>query len=133
MRQSLFLNPQLGNALRSPNSVWGFYADGFFDRRMPGVSHNNIANSTVAAGTNQVAYIGSLLFNPTTGYHLFFPAAGHRGITGVPVSLGGSALYFSGTQLDEINTWCLELTRVGGATIDYVWRSDGLSIRCVAE
>ena len=75
IRQSLFLGITFNNSL---NSVWGFYADGFFDRRPRTASQTGQINSTVAGGTNNVAYIGRLHFNATSRASIFFPAAGAR-------------------------------------------------------
>jgi hypothetical protein len=75
LRQSLFYVIQTGHdndANDLSNSLWGYYADGFFDRRP--MSGTNI----VAEGTNDNAHIGRLFYNPSTGsdrYNasIFFP------------------------------------------------------------
>jgi len=77
IRQSLFMNPRTGTSTNRDNSAWGFYADGFFDRRpISGKTH-------VAGNTNDVAWIGRIFFNDiwgSTHYNasVFFPAAGYR-------------------------------------------------------
>ena len=86
LRQSLYLNPQRGTDNSIFSAVWGYYADGYFDRR-------KITNTTGAAETtsvsatgvnsHQVAHIGRLYYNPTTHAHIFLPAVGYRdGSTG---------------------------------------------------
>ena len=88
-RQSLYLNPKNGKydppfetGSDVTNSVHGYYADGFFDRReIVGVSI--MSRCAVAVGSKDVAYIGRLFFNPTPGSDhsnasIFFPAAGRR-------------------------------------------------------
>jgi hypothetical protein len=77
VRQSLFNNPIPGYNYNNytDNSVWGYYADGFFDR------HAITDNTTVSSGDRNIAYIGRLFFNPVaTSDHynasLFFPASG---------------------------------------------------------
>jgi hypothetical protein len=79
IRHSLFRNPRTGFNYASDlsNSVWGYYADGFFDRRP---ITDNIA---VASGTRDVAYVGRLFYNTTTcpdhyGASLFVPNGGNR-------------------------------------------------------
>ncbi|MCD7943084.1 MAG: fimbrillin family protein [Bacteroides intestinalis] len=92
IRQSLYAIPKTGDEVSNANLRWGFYADGYFDRR----DHNNpfvsslglggkgmIANTAVSWQTKDVAYIGSLLFNPFAdspreNASLFIPAAGDR-------------------------------------------------------
>jgi len=86
MRQSLFSRPRTNwnhSVDDVSNSVSGYYADGFFDRRPIVSSENGVANSTVAVATADVAYVGRLFFNPfeySESYNasLFFPYAGHR-------------------------------------------------------
>jgi hypothetical protein len=64
------------------NSAWGFYADGFFDRRPRGTQgHYPYArpapsNTAVAANTPAVAMIGRVFFNPISNNSVFFPASG---------------------------------------------------------
>lgn len=65
------------------NSVWGCYADGYFDRLATGNPPMGYANSAVDATGIGVGYAGAVFYNPaTTGSHrnasLFFPAAGER-------------------------------------------------------
>lgn len=56
----------------SDGLAWGYYADGFFDRR------TIRDNTTVDANKTSVAYIGGLFFNEATYHSIFFPAAGQR-------------------------------------------------------
>jgi hypothetical protein len=106
-RQSLFWKVRSGYNYSSElgNSIWGYYADGFFDRRMlsngTGMDSNN---TVVAAGGLDIAYIGRLFFNPISGserYHasLFFPAAGWlgsgSGMTAFLMSTGSDGVYWS--------------------------------------
>ena len=84
MRQSLWYIPQSGNNNNNiENSVWGYYADGYFDRRIitdPIVIETGNRNLLTAVSANNVraAYIGRLFFNPGNSASLFFPAAGAR-------------------------------------------------------
>lgn len=78
--QSLWLNPEHGEGPSSENIVFGYYADGFFDRRTivdgPGVYPAN--NTSVSTTNSSIAHIGNIFYNPNTYASLFFPAAGHR-------------------------------------------------------
>ena len=144
MRQSLFLMPQTHTTGNLANSVFGFYADGFFDRRLPtnatGGAVNRINASTVAAGTTQIAHRGTLFFNTESGASLFFPAAGFRS-TGLPnpidggglTSVGVAAGYWSSTQ-GEHHGWAWLLSIAGTNTsVNIGVRGNGLTVRCVAE
>jgi hypothetical protein len=81
LRQSLFQIPKNGlynNIDHFENCMWGYYADGFFDRR-------SLANNgtSVAIGTNDIAHIGRLFFNSLSGSDrygasLFLPSGGTR-------------------------------------------------------
>jgi hypothetical protein len=82
LRQSLFEHPKKGeNYANDPtNNVYGYYADGFFDRRLITIFNSY---SSVATGTKDVAYAGRVFYNAFTGYDhanasLFFPDAGFR-------------------------------------------------------
>ena len=82
IRQSLFAEPKVGisngiGASSAGNSVWGYYADGFFDR------HQIENQATVSSGNRYIAHIGRLFYNPNPasnryGASLFFPAGGYR-------------------------------------------------------
>uniref|UniRef100_S0DG50 Uncharacterized protein n=1 Tax=termite gut metagenome TaxID=433724 RepID=S0DG50_9ZZZZ len=86
--RSLSVNP----AAVSGNAVWGFYADGFFDRRNIAFSNigggnNSLTNGEVAKGDYRVAYAGMLFYNPNAASprrnaSLFFPAASWRNAEG---------------------------------------------------
>jgi hypothetical protein len=78
-RQSLFLNPIAGNLANNlDNSVWGYYADGFFDRRP-------IISNSVAPNKTNIALIGRLFVNTKAGSSasIFIPAAGVHTSTGL--------------------------------------------------
>ncbi len=108
-RTSLFVNPQSGSASdrandnaepadRAPGKfkeakldeiTFGFYADGFFDRR-PIKQYSNMSNVggifksvkyyAVSGDNANIAFRGTLFHNPNPGSYasLFFPAAGRR-------------------------------------------------------
>ncbi|MDR1526667.1 MAG: hypothetical protein LBS46_03225 [Dysgonamonadaceae bacterium] len=74
MRQSLLYDPSF-SSLTSMGSVWGFYADGFFDRRShthAAYGENSEANTAVSILTKDVAYIGRLFYNQSSKRSLFF-------------------------------------------------------------
>ena len=127
MRQSIYLNPVAGagsNVFDLGNSAWGYYADGFFDRR-------KIDEATVAAATHAAAYKGRIFFNPETHASLFFPAAGYR-TTGAFSYTGTRAYYWAGTTVSKSNMACFYIsnTRASAYSQDrgYSW-----SIRCVRD
>lgn len=91
MRQSLFLNPTTGDASSIMNTyepvegnraftyyAYGFYADGYFDRRQ--VSQINGLHAVVKESENspRVAYVGMVFFNPNNNHSLFMPFSGGR-------------------------------------------------------
>jgi len=104
IRQSLWQNPPTGTQSDTTNSTWGYYADGYFDRRQPTsalISGTNTASllSAVAPGTLDVAYIGRLFFNPITNASLFFPATGYREPNNGGIwNAGGRARYWTSTS-----------------------------------
>ena len=137
MRQSLFLNPPTGTAAASPaNFVWGFYADGFFDRRaITNAAGLDVPNAgTVAAGTYDIANRGALFFNPRNSASLFFPATGNR-VTdgGIAGNVGDRAFLWSSTSgFGEATAWFLEVIN-DNSFVRSGDRRIGAAIRCVVE
>lgn len=145
IRQSLYVTPTLGNAVSSANFRWGFYADGYFDRRdhnNPSVTSPHEGWSAMKAGTavswnsKDVAYIGTLVFNPTTGSSrenasIFIPAAGSRHAdTGALIEAGEGASFLSSSAPNTTEMWYF----VGIEGVSYQLnssRTHGLSLRCV--
>ena len=130
-RQSLWLNEDMGRI----NSVFGFYADGFFDRRPINATLEGhvFANSSVAYTTVEIASRGRLYFNPTTGYHLFLPAAGLRTTVGVPINTGFWGYYWDSTMSSQSSGWRLWVGNVISQLYPISNRAEGASVRCVAE
>ena len=143
MRQSLWVGPPIGfnltgsyTAESSRNSVWGYYADGFFDRRQIVSSLTGAANSAVAAGSYAVAYQGNLFYNPVTYASLFFPAAGDRGastdIAGLLELTGSWGEYWSSSS-QGIMTGSMLMFFSSSAQTMAPGKSYGFSIRCVKD
>ncbi|MCD8072747.1 MAG: hypothetical protein LUE10_06205, partial [Alistipes sp.] len=81
IRQSLNLNPADGyQSYLNDNNVYGYYADGFFDRRPLKTPSGTIpvAYSATSVTGSDIALIGELFFNPENNASLFFPASGYR-------------------------------------------------------
>ena len=146
-RQSLFSRPPLGTQATGANAVYGFYADGFFDRRPRATPPNNgVANSAVAVGTNNIAFRGALVFNLQTQASLFFPASGRRSASApaqAPQAAGNLAHFVTagsvqgtvttGANLNWANSgWLFELSSTGVRPWSCV-RACAHSMRCVAE
>lgn len=100
VRQSLYVVPQDGPdavPVISDNSLWGFYADGYFDRHKIVDARKGSTQTAVSADDNRVAYAGRLFYNPSTDASIFFPATGTRkGETGSGVNSGelnGSGIF----------------------------------------
>ena len=106
IRQSLWVNPPTDTLSNSDNSTWGYYADGYFDRRKPVISLGTTptVSSAVATSSVNVAYAGRLFFNPTTNASLFFPAAGYRfHQKGELYNAGGRARYWTSSAFEFDN------------------------------
>ncbi len=80
-RQSLWLNPQTQTEPNIDNVIWGYYADGFFDRRQIVSASYGYAVSR-DGGDSRVGYTGMLFYNPDSKASLFFPALGYRTVSG---------------------------------------------------
>lgn len=123
-RQSLWLNPQTSNSRNNDNSLWGYLADGFFDRHYIQISNTSFANTAVRPNSADVGYIGRLFYNPNNNASLFFPFSGYRvykvsftGFCGDYWSASIGSLYVSPTYAAQYN----------------YSRNHAFSVRCVKE
>ena len=113
-RQSLWLNPNSGfanagnpNNSNNDNLVYGYYADGYFDRKLIVDSDTGYAKSAVEAGANNVAYIGYIFFNPSTYASIFLPACGFRLYnSGAVFGAGSGGGYWTSATRDLVNGYC---------------------------
>jgi len=147
IRQSLFKTPLTGYNYASSvsNSLWGYYADGFFDRRqVVGSASSPETKIMVSAGNRDVAYVGRLFFNSLENSDhfnasLFFPAAGMRypdvdGYGGTLALYGRYAEYWTASLNDDPIRYgvCVRFTSSHAGT----WRAEettAMSIRCVKD
>ncbi len=143
MGQSLFVDPATGCNDNSANSAWGYYADGFFDRRViiwsTGRSsiygETGYPDSAVGYNLSRVAYRGRLFYNPINNASLFFPASGFRDVAGGWLSFpGGHGCYWTSSSDDINNSDGSQLFFLSDfVSREYVSRIVSCSIRCVAE
>ena len=142
MRQSLFVIPgaSFNYSSETGNSIWGYYADGYFDRRQIVASPTGEANTTVSSGEN-IAYIGRLFFNYVVGsdrYNasLFFPATGSRYPSTGSLSFAGvDAPYWSASRhiSGSLSTGLGLILREGSAGVWKIMESTATPIRSVVE
>ena len=140
LRQSLLLKPKTGYNYASEitNSLWGYYADGFFDRRqLVNGSGSQAVSTTVSSGSRDIAHIGRLFFNPVASsdhYNasLFFPAAGLRFYSnGDYYGSGNESTFWSASKSDVFSLAFIVRNDHAGP-----WRAErgnGYPIRCVKE
>jgi hypothetical protein len=125
------------------NSVRGYYADGFFDRRAI-VNPNGIdfvANTAVNRDSLNVAYMGRLFFNDISGSSkrgasIFFPLAGRRRYeTGDLADVGDYGFYWSSSKASKSShAHSMEFSKnTVGYHMDNLQRSRAISIRCVVN
>lgn len=142
MAQSLWWKPQDTNS-NIENAVWGYYADGFFDRLsitdQAAFRGGATTGSAVVTDTSDVAYIGQLFYNPNSGSNasIFFPAAGWRnGNSGSENSYlhntGATGCYWSSSANTAAYGYVLQVTS-SIASRNNSRRSFGFSVRCVVE
>jgi hypothetical protein len=140
LRQSLFSRPRADWTYGSDvnNSTWGYYADGFFDRRLI------TDNATVSSGSRNIAHIGRLFFNPVAesdhyNASLFFPAAGFLSgnASGMLAQEGIEGMYWTSTKPNYNGTASALLvkapTKELAAAPYHAQMSNAASIRCVEQ
>ena len=147
MRQSLLFKPQADFNYQTDveTSIWGYYADGFFDRRAMEIidKYDPFPSrpATVASGTKDIAHVGRLFFNPieTSSHYcasLFFPATGDRYPTsssGMLEHYGHYGWYWTSSAADA-NSGILFRIRADqyGAQLWKAVKHHAAAIRCVA-
>jgi hypothetical protein len=131
-RQSLYLTPPTGANNNSDNIVWGYYADGYFDRRQIVASVDEVASSAVSPDTKDVGYQGTLFVNTSTKASLFMPWGGER-LGGNLLYAGERGYYFTCSTYGYDYPWHLRTQRGFASMGNEKFRTDGNSIRCVAE
>jgi hypothetical protein len=118
------------------NSFYGYYADGFFDRRMivdgSGISYGE--EVCVSNLTDDVAYIGKLFFSPGTNATLFLPSAGYRSSTnGLVTATGKDGCYLTSTPYGDDQAYFINTWDTGMLVVRWI-RSHGLfSLRSVRQ
>jgi len=146
MRQSLWLiPPQTRNTpAGNGNSIWGYYADGFFDRRKIYDSPTSTTPLTVVStGNNDIAYAGRLFFNPYSDSNasIFLPSAGYRNNGSGALQETRFGYYWSSSSDGNSGGWALMMdastpdsngnaqpTNITSQGLIWSW---GLPIRCV--
>lgn len=137
---------------------YGFYADGFFDRRpirernmILGLNRSSELTATTYAGVSldntQAAYGGVLVFNSDTNASLFFPAAGRRWYANGSLEYAGETGYYwsssvapgwtdTSTGMEQGapfgNIWNVELNYMAPRPVS-VSHLFGNTIRCVKK
>ena len=139
LMQSLFSTAFDGPSsnLNSANyRYWGYYADGFFDRRPIVTSTGSpvLKNSAVSVTTRDVAYIiGTLFTNPVTGASLFTPAGGHRHFFDGTLNFAGYVgYYWSSSAYNEDFVWMWSIEDIYAHHIN-TSRTNGFAVRCVRD
>jgi hypothetical protein len=137
MRQSLFALPKNGkNGMgETVGRAWGYYADGYFDRRpiLHGLGTGNMnLNTAVSNSSKDVAYIGTLFFNAANNHSLFMPAAGWRNPNGVLTNASIDGFYWSSSAEQNITGWCLTFG-YSNAQLGATNKPSGMQVRCVVN
>ncbi|WP_295940035.1 hypothetical protein [uncultured Alistipes sp.] len=132
---------------------YGFYADGFFDRRPVKVLKMYDGSWTPRYGVSlanyDAAFIGSLVYNPDSYASVFLPAAGRRNnspddnsiIGGALLTIGNAGYYWSSSAapttpkssgMNNRTAWGIHMSYTDPGHI-YTTTTYGYSVRCVAD
>jgi hypothetical protein len=141
IRQSLWLNPPSGVNSSATNSIWGNYADGYFDRRWNQTAQGaGTVGPAVTPALAKVAYFGRLFYNPETYASIFFPAAGFReDMNGTLTQAGTAGFYRTTSSYGTSLSWSLQCE---SSTANMFWdhpankdytKTMGQMIRCVVQ
>jgi len=147
VRQSLWWNPVDGAGVGNSNNLaWGYYADGFFDRReivdaihaggVPDLDYGLKSSVYGNVRDPRAAHIGNLFFNPYNRASLFFPSPGFRGDMYGNLLFSGVHSIYQTSSVPHLATptlrWAIHMD--AGYNILSVASSkhEGASIRCIA-
>jgi hypothetical protein len=140
IQQSLLLTPKLGideaSSSSPDNSLFGYYADGWFDRRAIVSSSTGTPFSTVAASDpHAVAYCGRLFYNKFNNASIFLPFSGNRA-EGAAIANAGSALTLWTSSSNSDGPGRNGIAFTGSSTGTNMGNNQaifGRSIRCVVN
>jgi hypothetical protein len=134
MRQSLWLHPPTGDANSRTNYIYGYYADGFYDRRTA-VRLNGTSVGIVHYQQDDAAYGGGLFYNPVTKASLFLPVSASRGMVygELSNSVGHTSYYWTRTQKDVMTGYALTQSNENGLVMGTPNLSQANSIRCIKK
>jgi len=134
IRQSLWANPKPEVSFDLSNSVIGYYADGFFDRReivdASGGGTKGV-KSTVSPTNKDIAHVGVLFYNMNNFASLFFPYNGWRADGSLDRS-GAEGYYWLSSAYSASSIWRLHLMPWGHG-LNYSSKGGGFGIRCARE
>ena len=122
------------------NFMWGYYADGYFDRHAIGPSPNGNVKTAVNSTEAEVGYIGRLFYNPVKGSpsygaSIFFPAAGYReNNTSSTLSDTGTAGHYWSSAVHDIY-YGRSMYFIAALVSPYGYGANGrgYSVRCVVD
>lgn len=117
----------LSASLGSLPITWGYYADGYFDRR-------NISSHRVEYNSTDVASAGVMLYLPTNLRSVFMPTIGYRNTIGEIVGIGTDAGYWSkenDTNDDEKAIAMLVTNGSAKATVGGYSKANSFYMRCI--
>ena len=140
-------SPAYVSANKDINLLFGFYADGYYDRRPMQVQNATVIASTrvgvgVSVNSPSVAYRGAVIYNPENNASTFFPAAGRRLDRGGNLEYAGGAGYYwssstgpnTATSQGSIvkSVWSIEIGSWNPGHL-HILPTFGYSIRCVKD
>lgn len=128
-RQSLWLKPQTGsNDLNSENAIFGYYADGLFDRRP-------ISSNAVISSSANVASSGCLFFNLTNNASFFLPTWHTRLQTGGSLNSASnkSARSWTSSFTASANRWMVYMLSAADSRMYFTNAGTGVAVRCVVD
>lgn len=116
----------LNDILGSLPMTWGYYADGYFDRR-------NISSHRVEYNSTNVASAGVMLYLPSNLRSVFMPTIGYRNTIGEIVGVGTQAGYWSkiNDTDDEKAIAMLVANSDTKATIGGYTKTNSFYMRCI--
>ena len=116
-------------------TIFGYYADGFFDRRqiVNAAANSNSGTFCAVSSEETIAYRGTLFFNPNTNASLFFPASGRRAYTNGALESSGNIGDFWTRPTSSQVVYRMGLSSGTILPSISLYRQYGLSVRCVKQ
>ena len=115
-----------GTIMGTTDLVWGYYADGYFDRRAVNAATHSVSGTSVG-----IASAGGIFYHPTTYKSVFTTTSGFRDITGELMDVGVRSGYWSQVADTDEKVTIIRQRSTGSEIASNSNKRYALNVRCL--